>query len=729
MNKNKNYETKRTETTTTVYPVQGIPTYPTGLPVQGPAYPTGLPVQAPGNPTGFPVQAPGYPTGPVLVPAYSNVVPVQTPTGGFVQQIPFHRESATVITTFPVLPGVPPSEPIVWDEVPEVPTENREDTFLEKAKDTLYQAGESLGFVKPVQNIEGPLAEIQDVRQEMGMSKMEQPIEKPLTERAMDTFNQTSENIQPYAERAYDFLHQTGETLGIVKPHQHIEGPLAEIQDVRKEMGWDRMEQPVQKSLAERAMETFNQVGETMKPYADFTKDTFYQTKETLQEVGEKMGLVKPAQKIEGPLAEIQDVRQDMGWDKMEQPIQKPLAERAQPYVDRAKESINYASEKIEPYTQLAKETLIDAGEKIGVIKPAQHIEGPLAEIQDVRQDMGLYKMEQPIHTSLTERVKETWNEAGERIQPYVEKSKESLQQAGETLGFVKPHQNIEGPLAEIQVVRQDMGWSKMEQPVHKPLAERAKETWNEAGERIEPYAAKAKETWNQAGERIQPYAEKAKDKLYEAGEQIGLVNNNPHIEEIQEETILQETPLVARIEKTHIEIPLEENPEEIVLQQKPIVQQTEATSGQTAEQIELFAERARLKMQLFNEQIKLMEATGSNQNQSQTEICDREGHHHRHVTTEVIQEIQQPDIQKFNEHILLMETVGQNKPQSEGWEVEVEVHQKGPVTTEITKEEAKARKPRGKRSKRSGHHHHNRKSKSRENTVVEETTSKVLPA
>jgi chaperonin cofactor prefoldin len=442
---------------------------------------------------------------------------------------------------------------------------------LQQAGESFYQAGETLGFIKPVQNIEGPLAEIQDVRQEMGLPRMEQPIQKPwseiakdtwnqageriepYTEKAKETWNQAGERIQPYVEKSKESFYQAGETLGFVKPHQNIEGPLAEIQDVRQEMGWSKMEQPVQRPFTERAKETWNVAGETIEPYAEKAKETLYQA-------GETLGFVKPHQNIEGPLAEIQDVRQDMGWSKMEQPVQKPLTERAketwnqageriEPYTEKAKETWNQAGERIRPYVEKSKESLQQAGETLGFVKPHQNIEGPLAEIQDVRQEMGWSKMEQPVQKPLTERAKETWNEAGERIepytekakqtfnqvgeqiQPYVEKSKESLQQAGETLGFVKPHQNIQGPLAEIQDVRQEMGWSKMEQPVQKPLTERAKETWNQAGERIEPYTEKAKQTWNQAGERIQPYVEKSKESLQQAGETLGFVKPHQNIE------------------------------------------------------------------------------------------------------------------------------------------------------------------------------------------------------
>jgi len=56
----------------------------------------------------------------------------------------------------------------------------------------------------------------------------------------------------------------------------------------------------------------------------------------------------------------------------------------------------------------------------------------------------------------------------------------------------------------------------------------------NEAGER-------AKETWNEAGERIEPYAEIAKEKLNEAGEQIGLINNPQNV------TVVQQTPFVGK--------------------------------------------------------------------------------------------------------------------------------------------------------------------------------------
>jgi len=503
--------------------------------------------------------------------------------------------------------------------------------YTEKVKDSLYQAGETLGIVQPVQNIDGPLAEIQDVRQEMGKSKMDQPIQKPLTERAKETWNEAGERIEPYTEKARESLQQAGETLsfateraketwneageriepyvekskvslqqagetlGFIKPVQNIEGPLAEIQDVRQEMGWSKMEQPIQKPLTviaketwteageriepytekakeslqqagetlsfatERAKDTWYEAGERIEPYAEKAKESLQQAGESLYKAGETIGIIKPVQNIEGPLAEIQDVRKDMGWSRMEQPIQKPLTVRAQetlnqasekiepyaekaratlnqagdriePYTEKARLTLNQAGERIEPYVEKSKESLQYAGETLGFIKPVQNIDGPLAEIQDVRKEMGWSRMEQPIQKPLTERAKESWNEAGERILPYTEIAKESLHQAGETLGFVKPAQNIEGPLAEIQDVRKEMGKPRMEQPIQKPLSERAKETWNEAGQKLEPYADKAWEAWNEAGERIEPYADKARETWNEAGNRI-----EPYVEKSKE--------------------------------------------------------------------------------------------------------------------------------------------------------------------------------------------------
>jgi len=205
---------------------------------------------------------------------------------------------------------------------------------------------------------------------------MEQPVQKPLTERAKETWNQASETIGPYTEKARDTLYQAGEAVGIVKPHQNIEGPLSEIQDVRKDMGWSRMEQPVQKPLTERAKETWNQASETMGPYTEKARDTFYQA-------GEAVGIVKPHQNIEGPLAEIQDVRKDMGFSRMEQPVQKPLTERA-------KETWNQASETIGPYTELAKDTMYQAGEQFGLVNNTQNIgRQVVVENQEIRQNNG----------------------------------------------------------------------------------------------------------------------------------------------------------------------------------------------------------------------------------------------------------------------------------------------------------------------------------------------------
>jgi len=345
-------------------------------------------------------------------------------------------------------------------------------------------------------------------------------------------------------------LYQAGEAVGIVKPVQNIEGPLSEIQDVRQEMGWSKMEQPVQKPMTQRAKETWNQASETMGPYTEIAKDTLYQA-------GEAVGLVKPAQNIEGPLSEIQDVRQEMGWSKMEQPVQKPMTQRA-------KETFNQYSETMGPYTEKARDTLYQAGEAVGIVKPHQNIEGPLAEIQDVRKDMGWSRMEQPVQKPLTERAKETWNQASETMGPYTEKARDTFYQAGEAVGIVKPHQNIEGPLAEIQDVRKDMGWSRMEQPVQKPLTERAKETWN------------------QVSETMGPYTEMAKDTLYQAGEQFGLVNN------------------------TQVN-----NTQNIVVENQEIRQNNgsgfdEQKAMAVNERMAMFAERARQKMEKFSGQVGL---------------------------------------------------------------------------------------------------------------------------
>jgi hypothetical protein len=443
--------------------------------------------------------------------------------------------------------------------------QQQEPTFADKAKELFQQVGEKMGLVQsptvlPVSNpdhLTGPLAEINEVRAEMGISNTEQ--QKPLADRARETFENVGASIEPYTEKVKDSLYQAGETLGIVQPVQNIDGPLAEIQDVRQEMGKSKMDQPIQKPLTERAKETWNEAGERIEPYTEKARESLQQAGESLYKAGETIGIIKPVQNIEGPLAEIQDVRKDMGWSRMEQPIQKPLTVRAQetlnqasekiePYAEKARATLNQAGERIEPYTEKARLTLNQAGERIepyvekskeslqyagetlGFIKPVQNIDGPLAEIQDVRKEMGWSRMEQPIQKPLTERAKESWNEAGERILPYTEIAKESLHQAGETLGFVKPAQNIEGPLAEIQDVRKEMGKPRMEQPIQKPLSERAKETWNEAGQKLEPYADKAWEAWNEAGERIEPYADKARETWNEAGNRI-----EPYVEKSKE--------------------------------------------------------------------------------------------------------------------------------------------------------------------------------------------------
>jgi len=137
------------------------------------------------------------------------------------------------------------------------------------------------------------------------------------------------------------------------------------------------------------------------------------------------------------------------------------------------------------------------------------------------------------------------------------------LYQAGETVGLVRPVQNIEGPLAEIQDVRKDMGWSKMEQPVQKPLTERVRETWNEAGE------------------RIQPYAEQAKDTLYHTGEQMGFVNNN-------------NTQNIGVPRAEYTEVPYNAAIDD---QQKTMA---------VNERMQMFAERARQKMEKFSVNVGL---------------------------------------------------------------------------------------------------------------------------
>jgi len=294
-----------------------------------------------------------------------------------------------------------------------------------------------------------------------------------------------------------------------------------------------------------------------------------------------------------------------------------------------------------------AKEKLHQAGESLGIVKPVQNIEGPLAEIQDVRKEMGLSRMEQPVEKSLTERAMETWNQVGETIEPYAERAKETLHEVGEKMGIVYPAQKIEGPLAEIQDVRKEMGWSRMEQPIHKSFSERVRETLNEAGERIEPYA------------------EKARDKLYEAGEQIGLVNNTQYIEgtlleipEVQQDVItIVEIPEVQQVVVTLVEIPvvqqeLVEIPvvqQDLVLQQKS-VDRTEETIKQENE-MDLFAERARQKIQQFNEQIELMESAGG-RGWSQSELRDREVYQQRPAPSEY-EEIQEPRGRgQWSEHV-----------------------------------------------------------------------------
>jgi len=156
--------------------------------------------------------------------------------------------------------------------------------------------------------------------------------------------------------------------------------------------------------------------------------------------------------------------------------------------------------------------------------------------------------MEQPIQKPLTERARETWNQAGESIEPYAEKAKESLQQAG-----VK-----------------------------------AQESLQQAG-------VKAQETWNQAGERIEPYTEKAKEKLHEAGEHIGLVQNTQNIEApLVEYTEIQQVPLVVDNEKLSltkekIELYAENAGEGL----EPVVGEDNEKLSPTKEKIELYAENA----------------------------------------------------------------------------------------------------------------------------------------
>jgi len=571
-----------------------------------------------------------------------------------------------IVEPIPIVIPVPIVEPV------------QEPTLTERAKEFFQQVGEKMGLVQdptvvPVSSpdhLTGPLAEIKEVRSEIGLPDPEQ--QKPLTDKAKETFDQMGEKIEPYTEKVKDTLYQAGETLGFVKPVQNIEGPLAEIQDVRQDMGWSRMEQPIQKPLTERAKETWNQAGETIEPYAEKAKESIQQAGVKAQESLQQAG-VKAQESLQQAGVKAQESLQQAGVKAQE--TWNQAGEKIEPYVEKAKETWNQAGETIEPYVEKSKESLYQAGETLGFVKPVQNIEGPLAEIQDVRQDMGWSRMEQPIQKPLTERAKETWNQAGESIEPYAEKAKESIQQAGvkaqeslqqagvkaqetwnqagesiepytekaketwnqagktlepyaekakeslyqagETLGFVKPVQNIEGPLAEIQDVRQEMGWSKMEQPIQKPLTERARETWNQAGESIEPYAEKAKEslqqagvkaqeslqqagvkaqeTWNQAGERIEPYTEKAKEKLHEAGEHIGLVQNTQNIEApLVEYTEIQQVPLVVDNEKLSltkekIELYAENAGDGL----EPVVGEDNEKLSPTKEKIELYAENA----------------------------------------------------------------------------------------------------------------------------------------
>jgi hypothetical protein len=308
-------------------------------------------------------------------------------------------------------------------------------TYTDKTRETFYEAKDTLNEVSQI--IE-PYAEkaFYDAKDTFYEAK--------------DTLNEVGQRIEPYAEKAFydakDTLHLVGEKIGVVYPRQKIEGPLAEIQDVRKEMGKTRMEQPVQKSLTERAKESFNQASERIEPYTE-------KAKETLVLAGERVGnIVKPAPTVEAIPVDLHDVRLDMGW---EQQVQK-----------------NVTIEK-------DNGTLFTTEEIIGIVNP-NHNHGGSVEVRYEVEEI----IDQPGNTLTDSAVRNTWNEAGENIE------------LGKQMGFVNNTQNIEGPLIpQISDIHENIGIQQQQHPM------------------------------SHANEKMELFAEKARQKMARFSDQVGLPN------------------------------------------------------------------------------------------------------------------------------------------------------------------------------------------------------------
>jgi len=288
-----------------------------------------------------------------------------------------------------------------------------------------------------------------------------------------------------------------------------------------------------------------------MGPYAERAKDT-------LHEVGEKIGIVYPHQKIQGPLSEIQDVRKEMGKTRMDQPLWKPVDEM--PLTDKTRETFYEAQDTLNEVGvkakatlhvagERAKETFHQAGERVGnMVKPAQTVEAIPVDLHDVNLDMGWTKLEQPVQKPVQNPF------LNETLQKNVtiEKENDTLFTTEEIIGLVNPTHN-QGGSVEVRY--------EVEEINDQPLTDSA-----------------VRNTWDAAGENI------------ELGKQMGFVNNTQNIE----------GPLIPQVSDIHENVGLQ-------LQQ----QQQQNSMSNANERMELFAERARQKMAKFSDQVGLGNTTG----------------------------------------------------------------------------------------------------------------------
>jgi len=245
---------------------------------------------------------------------------------------------------------------VVEQSTQEQPTQP---TYTEKAKEYIHLFGEKIGLVSPEPN-QAPVNEWNTPEQQ-----------KPFMERAKETVYQAGEYIKPATDAAKGTLYTAGEKIGLISPPSSKEFTI--YSDSTRKVYIDENGQIIEnKPFMERAKDSVYQASQKIglvNPEKSFTE----RAKDTLYQAGQRVGLVSqestdtPDIENERPLStdkakeEIIEMREKLG-----------LAPPVETQPERGNRVALTDEERKPLSTQKAKEEILEACENLGLAKPVE---------------------------------------------------------------------------------------------------------------------------------------------------------------------------------------------------------------------------------------------------------------------------------------------------------------------------------------------------------------------